>query len=281
MVTRIAMLFIGVIGLIGLIVLGKVIMSPAPAPQKAAQQEVVVHTKKLLTVRHAMHAGDFLREADLVTSAIPDDYVPPGSLEDTPANRQALEGALLRMDLPAGGGIVEQAFLRVGDHGFLSAVLKPGMRALSIGVNLASGVSGLIEPGDRVDVVMTERVGDGAGGSNVSRLVSKIVLSGIRVVAVGGALSPRGSRNVTEQAGIDVRTVTLEVTPEQSGVLGTAQQLGQIVLTVQSLGGSHDDLATPPVWEYSVSASDSQQVKGGVKVMHVYNGISGAQDVHF
>lgn len=46
MVTRIAMLFIGVIGLIGLFVLGKVIMSPAPAPQKAAQQEVVVHTKK-------------------------------------------------------------------------------------------------------------------------------------------------------------------------------------------------------------------------------------------
>ncbi|MDE7548151.1 Flp pilus assembly protein CpaB [Acetobacter fabarum] len=280
MITRIAMLFIGVIGLIGLFVLGKVMMSPAPAPQKAVQQEVVVHTKKLLTVRNAMHAGDFLREADLVTSSIPDDYVPPGSLEDTPENRQALEGALLRVDLPAGSGIVEQSFLRVGDHGFLAAVLKPGMRALSIGVNLASGVSGLIEPGDRVDVVMTERVGDGAGG-NVSHLVSKIVLSGIRVVAVGGSLSPRGGKNVAEQAGMDVRTVTLEVTPEQSGVLGTAQQLGQIVLTVQSLGGPHDDLATPPVWEYSVSASDSQRLKGGVKVMHVYNGISGAQDVHF
>ncbi|MCP1243104.1 Flp pilus assembly protein CpaB [Acetobacter lambici] len=280
MVTRIAMLFIGVIGLIGLFVLGKVIMSPAPVPQKAVHQEVVVHTKKLLTVRSAMHAGDFLRESDLVTSSIPDDYVPPGSLEDTPANRQALEGALLRMDVPAGGGIVEQSLLRVGDHGFLSAVLKPGMRALSIGVNLASGVSGLVEPGDRVDVVMTERVGEGAGG-NVSHLVSKIVLSGIRVVAVGGSLSPRGGKNVTEQVGVDVRTVTLEVTPEQSAVLGTAQQLGQIVLAVQSLGGPHDDLATPPVWEYSVSAFDSQQSKGGVAVMHVYNGISGAQDVHF
>jgi pilus assembly protein CpaB len=280
MVTRIAMLFIGVIGLLGLFILGKVVMSPAPAPQKIAQEKVAVHTKKLLTVRNAMHAGDFLRASDLVVSSVPDDYVPPGSLEDTPSNRQALEGALLRMDLPAGGGLVEQSFLRVGDHGFLSAVLKPGMRALSIGVSLASGVSGLIEPGDRVDVVMTERVGDSSGGGT-SHLASKIVLSGIRIVAVGGSLSPRGGRNVAEHAGLDARTVTLEVTPEQSAVLGTAQQLGQIVLTVQSLGGPHDDLATPPVWEYSISASDSQQSKGGVKVMHVYNGISGAQDVHF
>ena len=46
--------------------------------------------------------------------------------------------------------------LRPRDRGFLASVLAPDSRAISINVDAESGVSGLIWPGDYVDVVLTQ-----------------------------------------------------------------------------------------------------------------------------
>ena len=48
--------------------------------------------------------------------------------------------------------------LRPRDRGFLAAVLAPGTRAVSIAVDPVSGVGGLIWPGDRVDVILTQEI---------------------------------------------------------------------------------------------------------------------------
>lgn len=288
MLTRIALAITGVMAFLGLLIVGKALMAPPPqAPQVTAATETPVHKKNILALHNAMLAGSFLKATDLTPVDIPDAYVPQGAVEDTPANRQALEGALLRMDVPANGTLVEQSLIRAGDHGFLAAVLKPGMRAVSIGVDAVSGVSGLIESGDRVDVVMTERIGaiqsstaNADNTDNTEKSVSKIVLSGVRVVAVGGALAPHSTVQ-KETANLDSRAVTLEVTPEQTGIVSVAQQLGQVTLAVQSLGGEHNDLPTPPVWGHTVSAANTQPQGSSTKVVHVYNGIAGVQDAHF
>lgn len=231
-----------------------------------------------------MPSGSFLKVSDLISTSIPDAYVPSGAIADTPANRQALEGALLRMDVPANATLVEQSLLRAGDHGFLAAVLKPGMRAVSLGVNAVTGVSGLIEPGDHVDVLMAEHISstpaDAATATTAVQNVAKIILSNIRIVAVGGSLSTHNKVG-TEPAAIDQRAVTLELTPEQTGILNVAQQMGQITLAVQSLTGEHNSLSTPPVWGHSVSAADTQPQQAGTNTVHIYNGTAGVQDAHF
>ena len=44
---------------------------------------------------------------------------------------------------------------RPRQRGFLAAVLRPGMRAVSVPVDATSGISGFVFPGDRVDMVIT------------------------------------------------------------------------------------------------------------------------------
>ena len=48
--------------------------------------------------------------------------------------------------------------LRPRDRGFLASVLAPGTRAVSIAVDAVSGVSGLVWPGDHVDIVLTHEI---------------------------------------------------------------------------------------------------------------------------
>ena len=48
--------------------------------------------------------------------------------------------------------------MRPGDHGFLAAVLAAGMRAVTVGVDATTGAAGLIWPGDRVDLILTQTI---------------------------------------------------------------------------------------------------------------------------
>jgi pilus assembly protein CpaB len=93
---------------------------------------------RLLTV------GTLLRDDDLAATAIPPDGLPTGALADSPETRAGLRGAMVREFVDPGKPVTANDVLRVRDRGFLAAVLEPGTRAVSIGVDEVSGVSGLI-----------------------------------------------------------------------------------------------------------------------------------------
>ena len=77
MLTRIALAIIGVMAFLGLLIVGKALMAPAPqSPQVTASTEAPVHKKNILALHNAMLAGSFLKAADLTPVDIPDAYVP-------------------------------------------------------------------------------------------------------------------------------------------------------------------------------------------------------------
>ena len=76
--------------------------------------------------------------------------------------RTGLTGAMVRRSLGAGEFLLATDVMRPGDHGFLAAVLGPDMRAASVGVDNVSGSAGLIWPGDRVDLILTQSLDDPA-----------------------------------------------------------------------------------------------------------------------
>ena len=82
--------------------------------------------------------------------------VPAGAILETPDTKAGLPGSLVRKFVEAGSPITLQDILRPQDRGFLASVLAPDSRAISIKVDEESGVSGLIRPGDYVDVVLTQ-----------------------------------------------------------------------------------------------------------------------------
>ena len=65
--------------------------------------------------------------------------------------------------------------VKPGERGFLAAVLEPGMRAISVPIDEASGNAGLIFPGDQVDLILTQTI-EAARRPAGARRVSETVL---------------------------------------------------------------------------------------------------------
>ena len=197
-------------------------------PAKAKHAEV--RPIQLLAVAHALRAGSLIQPTDLV--AVTDSgKIPPGAVIDSAASRSAYTGAMVRHALVPGALIRSDVVIRPGDHGFLAAVLHPGMRAVSVGVDAVSGTAGLIWPGDRVDLILTQSL-DGPGINPGHRVAAETVLADVRVIAIDQRLVQ--GADATGKAPSPARTVTLEVSPEQAERVEVAAHLGPLSLVVRS-----------------------------------------------
>jgi pilus assembly protein CpaB len=191
--------------------------APAPAPERT---EVLVAAADL-------PAGRIVQPGDLSWQPWPDRGRLDAYVEKTPetAQDQPLLGAVVRASMIAGEPITETRVVRPGDRGFLAAMLREGHRALSVPVNATSGLSGLIFPGDRVDVVLTHKSNDGAR----TRQASETVLRDIRVLALDQRTDDQEGERVVAS------TATLEVTPKQVEALSLALQLGRLSLSLRPI----------------------------------------------
>src|SRR6516162_705960 len=147
--------------------------TPAPPPAPV--------TIRYFVAAHPLPAGTLAREEDFTVRSVSPDSVPSGAIIDTPEVRIGLRGSLVRTFLDTGSLVTSQNVLRPRDRGFLASVLAPGSRAISINVDAESGVSGLIWPGDHVDVVLTHVIDktDLAHGT-----LSETVLHNVRIIAI-------------------------------------------------------------------------------------------------
>jgi pilus assembly protein CpaB len=141
-------------------------------------------------------------------------------------------GAVVRRPLAIGEPIVDGNLVKPGDRGFLAAVLDPGMRAVSVPVDEASSNAGLIFPGDRVDLILTQTI-EPNGESAGSRRVSETVLQDVRIIAMGRELTSEGGAD--GEGGKPARTATLEATPAAAEKVALVTELGKLSLSLRSL----------------------------------------------
>ena len=117
--------------------------------------------------------------------------------------------------------ILTEKSLATGANRLSSAqLLNPQMRAISVPVNDVTGVSGLIFPGDRVDVFMTR-------SPDEALPYSELLAQGARVLAVGVDM------NVGKDKPEPVKSATIEVTPLQAQKISLALTVGQINLALR------------------------------------------------
>src|SRR5262249_14518732 len=194
-------------------------------------------------------SGTLAREEDFTVRSVSPDNVPSGAIIDTPEVRIGLRGSLVRTFLDTGSLVTSQNVLRPRDRGFLATVMAPGKRAISINVDTASGVSGLIWPGDYVDVVLTQ-VGD-KEDDFAYRTLSETVLHNVRIIAIdqeiaqGGAVNNATAGKVSAapsgQANPPSHTVSLELAPEEVKKIAVAQHLGKLSLAIRAVERASND----------------------------------------
>jgi len=187
---------------------------------------------RILVAARDLQAGTLVKDEDMVERDLPAGTPPDLALPATDEIRTELRGALLRRYLDPGAVVQRADILRPRDRGFLSAVLSAGTRAISVGVDVVTGAAGLIWPGDRVDLILTQELA--AGDAPLARrVIGETVLTDVRVIAV--------DQQFTQGAGTEglpsrvARTVTLEVTAGQAERVAVASRLGRIALTVRAV----------------------------------------------
>ena len=112
-----------------------------------------------------------------------------------------------------------------------------GMRAVSIPVSGASAVSGLVKPGDHVDVLGSFTLpGGGAAAAGETQAVTMTVLQNVTVLATGATTArSRRERGGDGASSAGYGTVTLCATPREAEVLVFAQQTGgRLFLTLRN-----------------------------------------------
>jgi pilus assembly protein CpaB len=202
----------------------------APAPQQDFHAVLVAESD--------LPAGRFLKPQDLRWQQWPTDDVPETYVLKGQRSEADMVGAVVRSRIAAGEPVTDGAVVKPGDRGFLAAVLSPGMRAVSIPVNATSSHSGLIFPGDRVDLILTQSL-MAAEGDSVRR-VSETVLSDIRIIAMGGDTSDDPAEGETNER---AKTATFEVTPQQAEQVTLLTELGKLSLSLRSLATPAPEIA--------------------------------------
>jgi pilus assembly protein CpaB len=159
-----------------------------------------------------------------------------------------LVGSVARQVLAKGVPIARSAVVQPGDRGFLAAVLPQGKRAISIPITEVAGISGLILPGDRVDVILTYSLtGDTIDAARDVR-ASETVMSNIRVLALDQRLhqpAAAADGKPLGEAPPIARTATLQVSPREAEMITLATSLGDLSLVLNSVHDGGEGFEAP------------------------------------
>jgi pilus assembly protein CpaB len=234
---------------------------------------------QILAAAHPLRAGSLLKYDDIQPYEVLASEVPAGARIDSPQARADLAGSMVRRGLQPPDALLPADLLRPGDHGFLAAVLRPGMRATTVGVDAVSGTAGLIWPGDHVDVILTE-VNEDHTQPAAHRASAEAVLDDVRVIAIDQQLMQGAVGSGAEQP--TTHTVTLEVTPVQAERVTLAERLGHLSLSVRAADAAPDAPGGTPLttWAGDVSPALSQGHADG-RVMRIYQGTTDAKELRF
>jgi pilus assembly protein CpaB len=264
MIRRNVLLILGLLALLAGTAISVIWLQQQRAPVSNGEQQPA-HIS-VLAATHAITTGSLLRPSDVSWIEIPmtemrGDFIARGAPNEAALNLAAFDGALTRRDFGAREPFVAEALVKKSDRSFLAAVLAPGHRALTIAVEAPQTASGLVLPGDHVDIILTQNFGEHAGDP-ANRAVSETVLSDVRVVAIDQSLGPSSASAPSDsrlvQESRTPRTITLELSERDAQKLVVAAQLGKIDLSVRALetDGSYEiEGPVGPVWAEDVSAA--------------------------
>src|SRR5260370_30310111 len=176
-----------------------------------------------------MQRGQILKPDDLIWQIWPEGGLDKNYVLLGTRTPESFAGWVARNPVSAGEPITEAKIVAPGNRGFLAAVLRPGMRAISVPVTITSGIAGFIFPGDQVDLMLTYAVPAVVIGGTSEHKVVETVMRNVRIIAIDQRLESKPGEAVP------AHTATFEVTPKQSEVIALASKIGEMFLTLRSL----------------------------------------------
>ena len=218
----------------------------AELDKERAARSQMVETVPVFVSNKPLRYGQTVTKDDVRIVRWPVTAIPDGAFTDRkvlfPKGQEELRTVLRAMEKDE--AILALKVTKPGEDAGVSSRLAKGMRAFAIKVDVASGVSGFLRPGDRVDVYWTgKQITEGGGvGGNITRLIQNTV----QIIAVDQIADEDRNRPTI------ARTITVQVTPQEVASLAQAQATGRLSL---ALVGADDT-------EEIAAEADSRDVLG-------------------
>lgn len=186
-------------------------------------------TRTIVVAAKPLRFGNELTSAQLREIAWPDAALPDGSfskIADVLSEGRRVALTAIEPNEP----VLQNKITGPGQRATLSAMLRDGLKAVTVRVNDVDGVGGFVLPGDHVDIALTRQV-DKNNASN------EVVLQNVRVLAIDQLADERMEKPAV------VKAVTLEVDGVGAQKLSLAASVGSLSLMLRKAGETNAEYA--------------------------------------
>ena len=194
--------------------------------QVAERTPVGPKTVAVVVPVHALEKGDILKQEDLSSRDVPADFVPADAV--TPDKFENYIGQVLRAPLAPGAPLSASAVDLIADH--FSNVINKGDVAYTIQVDDTNSVSGLIVPGDHVDLLLV-----------ITDPTSERIIpleSNVMVLATGHRAKGVQNTDPNSKSTDDYSNVTLELKPPEAQRIAIASKTGELRVMLRQAGNA-------------------------------------------
>ncbi|ABK37960.1 Flp pilus assembly protein CpaB [Aeromonas hydrophila] len=212
-----------------------------PPGEQAPEPAASARLAQVLVAAHRVQAGAFIHPEDLVWQTLPaaEEMNLPGLFLFGFTDTKALKGSLVTRTLEAGQIVSADDLVRPEQSHYLSAMMAPGMRAVTLALGREAASHGLIRPGNRVDVILTSKhthQRNAQGAEVTSKQSAEIILTDIKLLAIDAQVTDIAALNgtVAAQDNFDQVAVTFELAPSAAARLLLAHRLGELALVLRS-----------------------------------------------
>ncbi|KAB7775385.1 hypothetical protein NB717_000934 [Xanthomonas sacchari] len=186
--------------------------------------------------------GAILQGGDLALRTIPAEFAPADAV--TPDNHTQFEGRMLRA--PARGGAPLSASALVPLYDQFSRLIPKGKVAYTMSVDENNSISGMIAPGDMIDIFFVKDATTGGNGGQGTGAQVFPLLQKIKVLAagsrIGEAQAPKEGEEANTSAGFS--SVTLELDQYQAKQLAVASKVGAVRVLLREIKDTSPGAAT-------------------------------------
>lgn len=184
-------------------------------------------TVEVVVARRDLEPGAIVDPGSMAVREVPVDLVPGSAVLPDRFDRHV--GARITQPMRSGEPLLAVA-IAGADASTFSTRIRPGIRAMSVLVDEVNSVSGMLQPGDRIDLLFTVRP-PVAPGSPPAQEVTSTLMQDLAVLATGRQVRA----DAGESSGVRHFTaITVEVSPSQAQELIVAQRTGKLTAMLRN-----------------------------------------------
>ena len=204
-----------------------------PTPEVVVEQ---VEYVKVLVAANNMSLGSRMSDGSVKWQQWPAEALTPSllSITDRPDAISEIDGAIVRAPILEGEPISETKLVMAGESGVMAALLKPGMRAVTTRISVDTAAGGFIQPGDRVDIILTQSIQRERTSNTQAQqrvYVSDTIFENVHVLAIYQTFAT----SIEGGATVIGSTATFEMSQVDAELLQESVSKGDLSLTLRGM----------------------------------------------